>query len=275
MLDIKLIREQADIVKKGLARKGVKPEVVGGLLALDETRRKLLQEVEVLKAERNRANDEISRAKRENKPAPALIDQMKSISQKIADFDLKVGDLKSKIECIIYNIPNIPDNSVPDGFGANSNKVVREWGKAPKFSFKPQDHIEIGTKLGWVSFERAAKLAGSGFALFQGEGARLVRALMNMMVDLHTKKHGYQEVWPPALSNRVSMTGTGQLPKMEEDMYKLKDDDLFLIPTAEVPVSNIHRDEVLDEKNLPIKYCAYSPCFRREAGSYGKDTRGL
>ncbi|MBI3999780.1 MAG: serine--tRNA ligase [Candidatus Omnitrophica bacterium] len=275
MLDLKLIREEPEIVKQELARKGIKPEVIGRLFGLDSQRRALIQEVDLLKASRNRANDEISRAKKEGKPANTLIDGMKSISQKIDNIDIKVGDIDTKIEETILIVPNLPDKTVPDGFGANSNKVVREWGGAPKLPFKPKDHIELGTKLGWFSFERATKLSGSGFALFQAEGARLVRALMNLMLDLHTKKHGYQEVWPPALVNRTSMTGTGQLPKMEEDMYKLKDDDFFLIPTAEVPVSNIHRDEILNEKDLPIKYVAYSPCFRREAGSYGKDTRGL
>jgi len=275
MLDLKLIREEPETVKQGLARKGVKPEEINHLLELDSKRRAFLQEVESLKASRNKANDEISKAKKEGKPAESLINEMKTMSHKISDIDSKVVEINNKIGNIIYDIPNIPDKSVPDGFGANSNKVVRQWGKAPKFSFKPKDHIELSTKLGWVSFEKAAKLSGSGFALFQGEGAGLVRALMNMMIDLHTKKHGYREIWPPALVNRASMTGTGQLPKMEEDMYRLKDDDLFLIPTAEVPVSNVHRDEILSENDLPIKYVAYSPCFRREAGSYGKDTRGL
>ncbi len=275
MLDLKLIREEPETVKQGLARKGVKPEEINHLLELDSKRRAFLQEVESLKASRNKANDEISKAKKEGKPVESLINEMKTMSHKISDIDSKVVEINNKIGNIMYDIPNIPDKSVPDGFGANSNKVVRQWGKAPKFSFKPKDHIELGTKLGWVSFEKAAKLSGSGFALFQGEGAGLVRALMNMMIDLHTKKHGYREIWPPALVNRASMTGTGQLPKMEEDMYRLKDDDLFLIPTAEVPVSNVHRDEILSENDLPIKYVAYSPCFRREAGSYGKDTRGL
>ncbi len=275
MLDIKLIREQTELVKQGLKRKGVKPEGLDALLALDSERRNLIQEVDGLKANRNKANDAISQAKKQGKSSDALINDMKSISQKIGNIDTKVVEICDKIGNIIYNIPNIPDKSAPDGSGANSNKVAREWGKTPKFPFKPKDHIELGTKLGWISFEKAAKLSGSGFALFQGEGARLVRALMSFMLDLHTKKHGYREVWPPALVNRASMTGTGQLPKMEEDMYRVKDDDLFLIPTAEVPVSNIHRDEILNEKDLPIKYVAYSPCFRREAGSYGKDTRGL
>lgn len=275
MLDLKLIREQTEEVKQGLGKKGVNPKDIDALLTLDSERRNLLQEVETLKAKRNKANDEISAAKKAGKPASALIYDMKTISQKIGKIDEKVVEIDKKIGHLIVNIPNIPDKSVPDGLGNKANKTVREWGKIPKFAFKPKDHVELGTKLGWFSFGRAAKLAGSGFALFQNEGAKLVRAMMNLMLDLHTKKHGYREVWPPALSNRASMTGTGQLPKMEEDMYQLKDDDYFLIPTAEVPVSNIHRDEILDEKSLPIKYTAYTPCFRREAGSYGRDTRGL
>ena len=275
MLDLKLIREQTDFVKQELARKGVKPGVVDSLIKLDSERREFLQEVEGLKAKRNRVNDDLSKAKREHKPETAIINDMKILSQKIDKIDIKVGDIDNNIEEIVVNIPNIPDKSVPSGSGVTANKVIRQWGEPARFTFKPKDHIELGTRLGWFSFERAAKLTGSGFSLFQGDGARLVRALMNMMVDLHAKKHGYCEVWPPALVNRASMTGTGQLPKMEEDMYRLKDEDYFLIPTAEVPVSNIHRDEILDEKDLPIKYVAYSPCFRREAGSYGKDTRGL
>jgi seryl-tRNA synthetase len=275
MLDLKLIREQTGEVKDGLKKKGVNVKDIDALLALDSERRILLQEGDVLKAKRNKANDEISAAKKAGKPAEALIGDMKMISQKIGEIDSQVGDIDNKIAIITVNIPNIPDKSVPEGIGNKGNKTVREWGKTPKFAFKPKDHIELGTTLGWLSFERATKLAGSGFAFFQNDGARLVRALMSLMLDLHTKKHGYQEVWPPALANRASMTGTGQLPKMAEDMYQLKDDDYYLIPTAEVPVTNIHRDEILEEKNLPIKYAAYSPCFRREAGSYGKDTRGL
>ena len=275
MLDLKFIRENPDVAKQGLARKGVKTDAIDRLIELDSRRRELLQKVEGHKAGRNRSNDEISQAKKAGKATQTIINDMKIISQKIADIDHKVGELDNNIALILCSTPNIADKSAPDGFGASSNRVVREWGKMPGFTFKPKDHIELGTKLGWVSFERAAKLTGSGFVLFQGEGARLMRGLVNFMLDLHSKKHGYQEVWPPALVNRASMTGTGQLPKMEEDMYKLKDDDYFLIPTAEVPVSNIHRDEVLDEKRLPLKYVAYSPCFRREAGSYGNDTRGL
>lgn len=275
MLDLKFIRENSDAVKQGLAKKRVPPESIDSLLSLDQKRRSLLQEVEGLKASRNQANTKIAEAKRGGGPAEAVLADMRSISQKICKIDSEVGDIYSKIAIIIDNIPNLPHISVHDGFGQNSNKTVRGWGKTPTFGFKPRDHIEISAKLGWISFERASKVTGSGFPLFEGEGARLVRALMNFMVDLHTKKHGYKEIWPPALVNRKSMYGTGQLPKMEEDMYRLAEDDYFLIPTAEVPVTNLHRDDVLDEKQLPVKYTAYSPCFRREAGSYGKDTRGL
>ena len=275
MLDLKVIREHPDQVKAGLAKKAVPASLIDQILGLDTERRKFLQESESLKTQRNQANDRISQAKREGKAAEAVIAEMKIVSQKIAELDNKVGDIDNNIYNIIVNIPNIPHESVPQGKDGSFNKVVREWGKTPSFSFKPKDHLELAEKLGWISFERAAKLAGNGFSLFQGDGARLVRALLNFMLDLHTKKHGYQETWPPALVNRMSMTGTGQLPKMEEDMYRLKDDDLFLIPTAEVPVSNIHRDEILGGEKLPIKYVAYTPCFRREAGSYGKDTRGL
>ena len=275
MLDIKFIRENPEAVKQDLAKKRVPESTISALLKLDEERRDLLQKVEALKAQRNQANDQITLAKREGKPVEPLISAMKSVSQNIADIDSKMGGLDINIQDLMITIPNIPDFSVPEGTSSASNKVVREWGKQSQFAFKPKDHIELAQKLGWISFERAVKLAGSGFSLFQGEGARLVRALMNFMLDLHTKKHGYQEIWPPILVNTKSMTGTGQLPKMEEDMYRLRDDELYLIPTAEVPVTNIHRDEILEGKNLPIKYAAYSPCFRREAGSYGKDTRGL
>lgn len=275
MLDLKLIRENPEQIKHALAKKQVPESLITELLELDQRRRSLLQEAEQLKQKRNQANDQIAQAKKQGKSAEDVIGQMKITSQKISELDGIVDDIDTKISNIILTVPNIPDSSVPVGTGATANQVIRQWGKQPVFSFKPKDHIELAQKLGWISFERAAKISGSGFSLFQGQGARLVRALMNLMLELHTTQHGYEEIWPPALVNRKSMTGTGQLPKMEEDMYRLKDDDFYLIPTAEVPVSNIHRDEVLEEKTLPRKYAAYSPCFRREAGSYGKETRGL
>ncbi len=275
MLDIKLIRENPKAVKEALAKKRVPGELIDQVLSFDLQRRKFIQEVDGLKSMRNEANNQITEAKKQGKSVNEIIEGMKTVSQKIADLDASVGEVDNGMATILSSIPNLPHSSVPEGSDSTANKVVREWGKKPKFGFQPKDHIALAQQLGWISFERGAKLTGSGFVLYQKEGAKLVRALMNFMLDLHTQKHGYQEVWPPALVNRASMTGTGQLPKMEDDMYRLKDEDLFLIPTAEVPVTNIYRDETFNEKDLPIQLTAYSPCFRREAGSYGKDTKGL
>jgi len=273
MLDLKFIRENQDIVKEALKNRGIKLDI-DECLKLDEERRKLLVEVEQLKYERNKANDEIASLMKEKKNPKEIIGKMKVVSQKIADFDKKVEEIDQKIAKFTYIIPNIPDKSTPIG-GPGSNKIVRSWGKTPTFDFNPRSHIELAELLGIISFGIASKITGSNFVLYMGMGARLERALINFMLDMHTKKHGYTEVFPPFLVNRKSMTGTGQLPKLEEDMYKLKDDDLFLIPTAEVPVTNIHANDVLDEARLPICYTAYTACFRREAGSYGKDTKGL
>lgn len=273
MLDLKFIRENKDLVKEGLKNRGSKLDIEE-VLTLDEEKRKLLVEVEALKAQRNKANDTISVLMKEKKNAKDVIESMKSVSQKITEFDKKVGEIEQKLAKFVYIIPNIPDKSLPVG-GPEVNKIVKEWGKKPTFDFKPRTHIELAESLNIINFGTAAKITGSNFVLFRGLGARLERALINFMLDLHTKKHGYTEINPPYLVNRRSMTGTGQLPKLEEDMYHLKDDDLFLIPTAEVPVTNIHASEILDEERLPIKYTAYTACFRREAGSYGKDTKGL
>jgi seryl-tRNA synthetase len=273
MLDIKLIRENTDVVRAALKARNSKLNI-DEVLSLDEERRKLLVENEALKAERNKANDEISSAIKAKKNPKEIIDKMKVVSQKVAELDKKVGEVDQKLTNLLYIIPNIPDKSVPVGSPEN-NKIVRSWGKTPSFDFNPKTHIELADILGIISFGTAAKISGSNFIFFMGQGARLERALINFMLDLHTKKHGYKEVFPPFLVNRRSMTGTGQLPKLEEDMYKLKDDDLFLIPTAEVPVTNIHSGDVIDEEKLPIYYTAYTACFRREAGSYGKDTKGL
>jgi seryl-tRNA synthetase len=274
MLDIKFIRENPDVVKKAIADRGQKLNL-DELLALDQERRKLLIEVEQFKHEKNKASDEVGRMLKEKKDAKEKIAKMKTVSQKIDEIDKKVEELDKKIAKIVYIIPNIPHYSIPVCPDPSGNKVVREWGNKPKFDFKPQDHTELAAQLDIIDFPRASKITGSAFVLYKGMGARLERALINFMLDLHTKKHGYTEVFPPFLVNRQSMTGTGQLPKLEEDMYRLKDDDLFLIPTAEVPVTNIFRDEVIEGNRLPIYYTAYSACFRREAGSYGKDTKGL
>jgi len=266
MLDIKFIRENPDIVKLSIKNRGYKFDV-DEVLQLDAERRKILTEVESLKAERNAIS-------KKGKPDQLIIDKMKTISQKIDELDKKVEEIDKKLGNFLLNIPNIPHNSIPVG-GPEANKEVKSWGRHREFDFNPKTHIELGEELDILDFLRSSKIAGSGFCLFKGLGALLERALINFMLDLHTKEHGYKEVFPPFLVNRPSMTGTGQLPKLEEDMYRLKDDDIFLIPTAEVPVTNIHRDEILDESQLPIYYTAYTACFRREAGSYGKDTKGL
>lgn len=274
MLDLKFVRENPDKVRQGLQAKNASVDL-DKLLALDQERRKLLQEVESLKQQRNLANEKITSLKKSGGSTEAILSEMKTSSQKIDNIDIKVGDIDNSINSILQFIPNLPHESVPVSKDAKGNKTVREWGEKREFSFKPLDHETLGRRLGWLSFERGAKVTGSAFPVYQGRGARLERALVNFMMDLHAKKHGYEEVWVPHLVNRASMFGTGQLPKLEEDMYKLKDDEYFLIPTAEVPVTNLHRDETLSEKELPKKYVCYTPCFRREAGAYGKDTRGL
>jgi seryl-tRNA synthetase len=273
MLDLKFVRENPDTVKKGIAAKGGRTDIEG-LLRIDRERREYLQKVEELKNRRNKGNEEISALKKAGSDATVKIEAMKALSQEIADFDKQVGVKEHELLDMMLKIPNLPHESVPVGT-AQANQVVKEWGEIPRFSFPAKGHIELGEALGFFSFEQASKVTGSGFALFKGKGARLVRALINFMIDLHAKKHGYTEIWPPYLVNRLSMLGTGQLPNLEEDMYRLKDEDYFLIPTAEVPVTNLHRDEVLEEDSLPVKYVAYSGCFRREAGSYGKETKGL
>jgi len=273
MLDLKFIRDNKDIVREAIKNRGYKLDI-DELIKLDEEHRRILTELEELRALRNKANDEIAAVLKVKGNPKEIIARMKPVSQKIAEFEAKVEEISQKIDKIKYIIPNIPDKSIPIG-GAECNKIVKSWGKKPSFDFTPKPHIELARILDIISFGVAAKISGSNFVLYKGLGARLERALINFMLDLHTKKHGYTEIFPPFLVNRRSMTGTGQLPKLEEDMYKLKDEELYLIPTAEVPVTNIHAGDTLDESDLPIRYTAYSACFRREAGSYGKDTRGL
>ncbi|NQS99561.1 MAG: serine--tRNA ligase [Candidatus Omnitrophica bacterium] len=275
MLDIKHIRENPDVIKVALKDRGLKLDL-DVLLKLDAEKRKLTLEMEDLLHKKNRLSDQIAQVMVESKDkAKALIAESKSYSQKIAEIKAKVEEIQPKLANIVLNIPNVCHESVPIGSGPKDNKVVRSWGKRLKPKFKLRNHLEIAEHLGIIDFARATKITGSNFILFIGAGARLERALLNFMLDLHTKKHGYTEVLPPFLVNRASMTGTGQLPNLEEDMYRLKDDDYFLIPTAEVPVTNIHRNETFNEGELPKYYTAYSACFRREAGSYGKDTKGL
>jgi len=275
MLDIKFIRENSDVVKKAIKDKGLKLDL-DALLKLDAEKRKLSAEMEGLKCNKNALSEEIAKIMMGQKSgATDLVSDAKALSQKIAKIKPKVEEIEQKLAKMLLRVPNICHKSIPVGSGSRDNKVVRNWGRPPKPNFKLRNQLELAEYLGIIDFARATKLTGSHFVLFMGAGARLERALYNFMLDLHTKKHGYTEVFPPYLVNRASMTATGQLPKLEEDMYRLKDDDYFLIPTAEVPVTNIHRNEIFKEKNLPKYYAAYTACFRREAGSYGKDTRGL
>lgn len=275
MLDLKFIREHPDAVKKTVKDRNLTMDLVI-LLKLDAEKRKLTTEMEGLKYKKNLLSEQIAQMMMGKKAgAKDLMGDAKTLSQKIAKIKQKVGEVEPKLARMLLDIPNICHKSVPVGKGRQGNKVVRSWGKPLQPKFELRNHIELAEHLGIIDFARATKITGSNFVLFMGQGARLERALYNFMLDLHTKEHGYQEVFPPFLVNRASMTSTGQLPKLEEDMYRLKDDDLFLIPTAEVPVTNIHRNEILKEEQLPKYYTAYTACFRREAGSYGKDTRGL
>lgn len=273
MLDIRFIRENQDLVKQAIKKRALKIDL-DGLIRIDDARRKALAQVEEKRAQRNVANDQISVLLKEKKDAKSIIASMKDISNSISLLESQVKEQEGLLNGLLLAIPNIPHESLPVGDLSN-NKVVRSWGEPKKFDFKPQEHIQLCQDLDIVDFNRATKITGSNFILFKGFGARLERALINFMLDLHTRKHGYTEIFPPFLVNRASMLGTGQLPKLEEDMYKLQDDDLFLIPTAEVPLTNIYRDEIVEEDKLPICYTAYTACFRREAGSYGKDTKGL
>jgi len=273
MLDLKFIREHTEAARMGLNAKKAAGRL-DELLALDEKRRELTVKIDDLKAKKNSANDEISRLIREKKDPKATILSMKAIAEAIDALEPARRELDEQINTILLFIPNIPHPSIPVG-GPENNRVVRTWGELREFDFKPQEHIALVEKHDIIDFKRATKISGANFILYKKAGAMLERALINFMLDLHTREHGYAEVFPPVLVNAASMQGTGQLPKMKDDMYHLAVEDLYLIPTAEVPVTNIYRDEILDEAQLPIYHTAYSPCFRREAGSYGKDTRGL
>ena len=273
MLDIKLIRDNVDLVRKGLASKRTQIDL-SKIRNIDEKCRQLSAQLDALRSKKNLANDEISEFLKEKKDPKVKIASMKKISNEIDELERQIKDLQLQIHQYLIAIPNLPHHSVPVG-SSDKNEVVRTWGLIKKFDFKPKTHIEIAEALDIIDFKRATKISGSNFILYKNEGARLERALYNFMLDVHTTQHGYREVFPPFLVNRDSMTATGQLPKMENDMYKIQSEDLFLIPTAEVPVTNIHRDEILKEEELPIYYTGYTACFRQEAGSYGKDTKGL
>ena len=274
MLDLKYIREHTERVRKKIGDRGQTVDL-DGLLRLDQERRQLTVEVEELKRRRNTASEEIARLKTQQKPAEALLAEMKQVSEKIKQMDEPMRLLDGQLQDRLLHLPNLLHDSVPIGKDEKENKEIKQWGKRPSLDCPSRSHWEIGEQLGILDFERAARVTGARFVFYKGLGARLERALMNFMLDLHVGEHGYEEILPPFIVNRASMTGTGQLPKFEEDLFRLRDEDYFLIPTAEVPLTNFHRDEILDEDRLPLSYTAYTPCFRREAGSYGKDTRGL
>jgi seryl-tRNA synthetase len=274
MLDLKVIRANPDKIKEML--KNRKNDLDMSVFeSIDRERREKLSTLEALRFQRNKVSEDIAVMKKSGKDASAVIAEMKKVSTEIKELETGLAEIQAKQDSIIMVIPNMPDDSVPVGTDDKDNVVVRTWGEKRSMDFEPLPHWEIGEKLGILDFSRAAKLAGARFALYMGAGSRLERALINFMLDVHTRAHGYTEVLPPFMVNSACMTGTGQLPKFKEDLFKLEGWDFYLIPTAEVPVTNIHREEILQEEDLPIHYVAYTPCFRSEAGSYGKDTRGL
>ncbi|MBW1678706.1 MAG: serine--tRNA ligase [Deltaproteobacteria bacterium] len=274
MLDIKFIRENFEFVKNKLSQRNQKIEL-DQLVQMDQNRREIIREVEALRYERNTVSEKIAELKKQKKDAVTEISRMKNVSQKIRELDIQKTEIEEKVRELLLQIPNVPHESVFIGEDESDNPEIRCWGKRPQFDFEPQPHWIIGEKLEILDFERGAKIAGARFTLLRGEGALMERALINFMLDLHTREHNYQEVLPPFLVNRTTMTGTGQLPKFEEDLFRIVDPDYFLIPTAEVPVTNIHQSEIIDGEKLPLYYTAYTPCFRKEAGSHGKDTRGI
>ena len=276
MHDLRMIREHIEVLRDGMRRRG-KLDTLGPFIEraqqLDVERRGMIQAIEERKASRNAMTQEVARRKRVGESADELLSQSRALGDEIARMDSELGALERELEVVMLELPNITLADVPEG-GEENNRHVRSWG-SPRDGAGLKPHWEIGTALGLIDFERGAKISGSGFIVFRGKGARLVRALMNFMLDLHTSQHGYDETWVPVLVNRTSMTGTSQLPKFEEDMYGIQGEDLFLIPTAEVPVTNLYAQEILGVADLPRALTAYSPCFRREAGAHGKDTRGL
>jgi seryl-tRNA synthetase len=277
MLELRFIRENIELVREKTTRRGIDPALIDRFTGTDAKRLELLAEVENLKNRRNTVSREIAELKKSggNTQAEPLIAEMRDVSSKIKEMDSELNVIQEQLNDIVMSIPNICDDSVPPGNDDSDNIEVRKWGEIPEFSFTPLPHWEIVEQQDSIDFSTAAKLAGSRFALLKGFAARLSRALVTFFLDLHTQKHGYTEVLPPFMVNSRTMTGTGQLPKFSEDLFKIENWDLWLIPTAEVPVTNIHSEETLDEEQLPLYYTAYTPCFRSEAGSYGKDTRGL
>ena len=275
MLDPKFIRDNPDAVRKSLADRKGNAALIDRFLELDEKRKKLITETEDLKRQKNEASKKIGELIKQKADVAEAKAEVNAVSEKIKALDDELREVESEFKNIVDIIPNIPHESVPVGTSEADNKVFKEWGKKTEFSFDPKDHVELGRINDLFDLERGAKVTGSFFPLFVGQGAKLERSLINFMLDVHIKEHGYKELFPPVLVNRKSMYGTGQIPKLEDDMYKVCEEDLFLIPTAEVPVTNFHADEVIPEEKLPLYYTAYTCCFRREAGSYGKDTKGL
>lgn len=274
MLDIKFVRNNPQAVKAALAKRG-NTVSIEAFLSLDEERRKRLVDVEQLKNKRNVVSQEIGKLKQSGQPAEDLVLEMRNVSQQIKDMDEEIKQIEEKLEYMILTIPNMPNESVPVGTIDADNLEVRKWGEPRKFAFEPQAHWDIGEALDILDFERGSKVTGARFTFYKGLGARLERALINFMLDLHTGQHGYTEIFPPFMVHRDSMVGTGQLPKFEEDAFRVQNTEYFLIPTAEVPVTNLYRGEILEGAKLPVYHCAYSACFRAEAGAHGRDTRGL
>jgi len=277
MLELRFIRENLDLVREKCRFRGMKTDLLDQFAKTDARRLELLAEAEQLKNRRNTVSREIAALKKkgEHEQAEPLIREMREVSTRIKELDSELAEVRTALDDIVMSIPNLCHDSVPRGRDDSDNVELRRWGAIPDFDFPPKPHWELGEDLGILDFETSARLAGARFVLLKGLAARMERALISFFLDLHIEKHGYTEVLPPFLVSAASMTATGQLPKFEEDLFACRDDDLYLIPTAEVPVTNLHRDETLAEKDLPLKYCAYTPCFRSEAGSYGKDTRGL
>ncbi|RUM36451.1 MAG: serine--tRNA ligase [Desulfobulbus sp.] len=277
MLELRFIRENINLVRQKCLHRGMNTDLIDVFTEVDSKRLTLLGEVEQLKNRRNTVSKEIAPLKKagDHDRAEPLITEMREVSDRIKALDRELGDIQDKLADIVMSIPNLCDDSVPKGNDDSDNIEIKKWGTIPAFSFQAKPHWEIGEELGILDFETAARLSGARFSLLKGFGSRLSRALVNFFLDLHTQKHGYTEVLPPFMVNSEAMKGTGQLPKFKEDLFKIEDWDLWLIPTAEVPVTNIHSGETLADSDLPVKYTAYTPCFRSEAGSYGKDTRGL
>ncbi|WP_062107852.1 serine--tRNA ligase [Bacillus niameyensis] len=275
MLDMKFLRENFADIKERLQHRGEDLSDLSQFESLDQERREAILKVEQLKSKRNEVSQQIAKMKKEKQNADEMITEMRTVGEEIKELDQHLRGVEERLNHLLLSIPNIPHESVPVGETEDDNVEIRKWGEVQDFEFEPKPHWEIAGDLEILDFERAAKVAGSRFVFYKGLGARLERALISFMMDLHADEHGYQEVLPPYMVNRTSMTGTGQLPKFEEDAFLVEQEDYFLIPTAEVPVTNYHRDEILDVEKLPLNYVAYSACFRSEAGSAGRDTRGL